>query len=768
VTETLVGTTPEAAPPAPVPRPRRLVLAGLPWLLAAVVVAAQLHASGTAALDILKYAAYFALAVLLPGTLVHRALRGSRGNLPEDLGLGGATGLLLLIVGWALAAATGLQVLLPGWPLLIVVLFVAVPGLRRHWRIAEPQPLPSIWSWAVAVAIAMAVLSLGATWRGQPLPPANATWYQDLGYHLALVHELMRSMPFQVPQLAGDTLRYHFLSDADMATAAMITKIDPATVLLRLWMPPIIALTAMVAATLARQLTGKWWAGALGGLLGVAGLPLILGAPVTALGGTALSYLSPSETYQLPLVGLLLAIAADVLRGRGIGWAWAIVFPLALACAGAKSSGLPPVVAGLALAGLAIVFWHRERLRATLILFGLVLAAMLVGYKLFAGGGAGTLTVQPLSILYTFLPYKQTLGAHDLNDGNVPLGIAHASAAGLVFIVALVGWWVLMQIGRLVGLTMLAAGNARRDPAAWLLAGVTVAGVGGMWLFWHPSASQGYFWVGVIPFATVLSIWLLAERALSPRAVIGGLVAGAVWAFAAPSFAAPRKHSATAWAWVLVKPVLLTAAVAAVVVIVVLLLRRGPATRRALPTALLAAVLGAGFGGFAARIYPDLPNTLHKAPGRANPAVTRDEMAAAEWLDKHSGTDDIIATNVHCMRSSPKGECDARAFWVSALTGRRALVESWGYTDQALAADGVNGKRYPLQPAPYPERFALNERVFAQGDPADVATLRTQYHVRWLFADSRVGPISPRLAQDAALRHASGPITIYELVDPPR
>ncbi|MCU7729740.1 hypothetical protein ODJ79_38990 [Actinoplanes sp. KI2] len=760
--------TPAEVTPTPAARPSRL-LSAAPWLIAVVTTVAVLVATGTPPVDILRYAAYFAVAVLLPGTLVHRALRGSRGNLPEDLGLGGATGLVLLLAGWALAAATGLQVLLPGWPLLIIALFLAVPRLRRHWRIADPQPLPATWSWAVAVAIALAVLSLAPTWRSTPLPPADASWYQDLGYHLALVREMMRSMPFQVPELAGDTLHYHFLSDADMATAAMITKIDPATVLLRLWLPPIIALTALVAAALARQLAGKWRAGALAGLLAVAGLPLVLGSPIVALGGTSITYFSPSECYQLPLVGLLLAIAADVLRGRPLGWAWALVFPLGVAITGAKSSGLPPVVAGLAAAGIAIVLWHRERLRATLALFGLLLVAMLVGYQAFAGGGAGTLTVQPLSIVYSLLPYRETLGANDLNDGRMPLGIANASASGLVFVAALIGWWLLVQIGRLAGLALLVVGRARRDPAAWLLAGVTVAGLGGMWLFWHPSGSQSYFWIGVLPFATILSIWLLADRAPGPRAVIGGLAAGAVWAVAAPKFAAPAAHStARAWSRVLLEPVLLTAGVAVVVVAVALVVRRGPGARRALPAALLAAVLGAGFGGFVARMAPHLPHALDGAKSRANPSVTRDEMAAAQWLDKHAGADDVLATNVHCQRSSPKGTCDARAFWVSALTGRRALVESWAYTDQAVAANGVNGLRYYNQPAPYPERYALNERVFAEGDPADVAALRTRYHVRWLFADSRVGPISPRLAQSAVLRHADGPVSIYELVDTPQ
>src|SRR6185436_1477319 len=117
---------------------RRRIPAGLPWLVPAVTLVAALLATGTPAWDILRYAAYFGLAVLLPGTLVHRALRGTRGNLPEDLGFGGATGLLLMLAGWALAAATGLQVLLPAWPLLIIALFALVPGLRRHWRIADP------------------------------------------------------------------------------------------------------------------------------------------------------------------------------------------------------------------------------------------------------------------------------------------------------------------------------------------------------------------------------------------------------------------------------------------------------------------------------------------------------------------------------------------------------------------------------------------------------------------------------------------------------
>jgi len=118
----------EAATPSPAAAGRssraRIAPAILPWLLPAAALVAGLLDTGTPARDIGLYATYFALAVVLPGTLVHRALRGSRGNLPEDLGLGAATGLLLMLIGWALAAATGLQTLLAGWPVLVIVLFL--------------------------------------------------------------------------------------------------------------------------------------------------------------------------------------------------------------------------------------------------------------------------------------------------------------------------------------------------------------------------------------------------------------------------------------------------------------------------------------------------------------------------------------------------------------------------------------------------------------------------------------------------------------------
>ena len=76
--------------------------------------------------------------------------------------------------------------------------------------------------------------------------------------------------------------------------------------------------------------------------------------------------------------------------------------------------------------------------------------------------------------------------------------------------------------------------------------------------------------------------------------------------------------------------------------------------------------------------------------------------------------------------------------------------------------NGVNGLKYMYQPAPYPDRYALNQQVFTTGDATAVSELRAQ-GVRWLFADTRAGEVSPALAQVAHLSYTAGPVSIYKL-----
>ncbi|MEK8108715.1 hypothetical protein NKG94_34890 [Micromonospora sp. M12] len=60
---------------------------------------------------------------------------------------------------------------------------------------------------------------------------------------------------------------------------------------------------------------------------------------------------------------------------------------LGLVCAGSKSSALPPLIAGLGLT--AVVVWWRKRQipRPALVALACLVAAMAIGFRLFAGGG---------------------------------------------------------------------------------------------------------------------------------------------------------------------------------------------------------------------------------------------------------------------------------------------------------------------------------------------------------------------------------------------
>ncbi|MFI7539857.1 hypothetical protein [Actinoplanes sp. NPDC049599] len=733
------------------------LLAVLPWLLVGALLAGAWHWADVPDREIVRYGLYLFAGVVLPGTLVHRAIRGSRGNLPEDLGYGAATGLVLQLGGWALAAATGWQVLLPYWPVLVPVVFLAVPALRRHWRIAEPRPLPPAWSWLTCGALVLVIAAGAAAWAGTPLPPADTIYYPDLMYHLALVHEMTRSMPFEVPQLAGDPLRYHYLSDADMAVASMSTGIPAATVLLRLWMVPVGAVAVVVIAALTRELSGKWWAGPLAGAVAFAGLPLTLGAPVAPYGGASLAFASPSQTYAMPLLVLLVAIVADVVRGHPAGRAWFLVPPLALACAGAKSSALPPLVAGLALAGL--VRWRQDRRvpRAVAGLLALLVVVMLAGARLFAGGGAGTLGVQPLSLLRWMEPYNTTWGVDDgvTPGGLFPPGLQGIGLTGAAFVAGIVVWWLLMQTPRLLGLLAL---RGRSDPAAWLLGGTVLAGFGAALLLWHPSASQLYFLLCAAPLGVVLTGWMLAERVRRWWVPVAGLAAGGLWAVLAPAVALPGENTQRGWAWALTLPVLRTAGCVLVAAVLVLVLRRN---LRALLVAVPAAVLGASIATGTTVSITALTAEPVEPPAPAR-MVTQEEMRAALWLDGHAAADDVVATNVHCVPMNRYQPCDARAFWVAGLGGRRTLVESWAYSDATVAANGVGGRKYVLQPPPDPAKYALNQRAFTGAAPADLARLRA-YGVVWLLADRRAGAVAPELARLARVRYSAGPVTVYEL-----
>ncbi|MDG4760976.1 hypothetical protein [Micromonospora sp. WMMD710] len=780
--------------PAPATRRNALlpVLTTLPWVLVIAALLLVWSRGSVPAPDLARFSAYWVLALILPGTLVHRALRGSRGNLPEDLGFGAATGLLLELAAWALAAATGQQSLLRWWPLPVLIAFAAVPGLRRHWRVGEHRPLPVAWHWGMGAALLVVLAWSYTQWRMVALPPVYGGYYPDVLYHLGLVQELTRAMPFELPHVAGEALRYHYLSDAHIASGSMVTGIPPEMVLLRLWLVPVVGTAVLLAAGLVRDLSRAVWAGPVVALTALTGSAVTLGSPVGASGEMPLSYASPSQTYVLVPLLLLAGLCVDVARGRSLGPAWPLVPALGLVCAGAKSSALPPLVAGLGLT--AVVFWWRKRQipRPALAALACLVAAMALGFRLFAGGGASTLRVQGLALLHFIAPYAETLGPGDGIWPSAPLppGINDGGALGWLLAFSVVAWWVLGQAPRWVGMSLLVDRGHRADPAVWLLAGTVLAGAATTWVFQHPSISQIYFWMGVIPIGVVLTTWSLAEaRAPWPALVVpavAGALAGLATAGTVVGLAVPRINrpgtptTSTIEGWLRVlglsaaRYVLFVAVAAALAVGVAALWRRrvpSPGSPRRAATIALAGITAAMLGASAAVVVGGTVRSVLTEPGppATGPqpyALTADEMRAALWLDDNAADDDVVATNVHCRPVRTTPHCDARAFWVTGLGGHRTVVESWGYTDAVVAAHGVQNLGYARQNFPDQALLALNDGVFSAPTPADLDRLRTAHGVRWLFADTRAGAVSAELARLAQVRLVAGPVTIYQLNRP--
>ncbi len=772
---TAVSPVASAKMPSVIPRylPRGAVDA-LPWLLALGLGTATLLQTGTPALDIARYAAYWCFGVTLPGLLVARATFGTRGNWPEDLAMGAVTGLVLELACFALWSVLGLQQQLWLWPLLVVVSFVAVPRLRRHWRISSPAPLPPLWSWGVASAIGLGTLVVRGSAFAAPLPPAGGLYYQDVTWHLSIVHELTRSFPPQVPQAVGEALRYHWFSHIHLAAAHLVSGTPEATVVLRLWILPLLALTALTGARLAMELSGRWWSGpvAAWGLIVFQGTDLL---PVAGRAGIIFPD-SPSQVYVLPLVLGAATLIVRALRGTRLGAGWLVLALLLVAAAGVKPTAMPLVLAGTCLAGFSLLVRRRRQGLAALAVVAMVAVILPVSHLAVAGSDSGS-KISLFDFVEWIPLYHRLTGAgfHPSGGPVLPEGVNDLSSRSLVILAVLILVPLLANLSRLAPFASLASTRLRRDPAAWFMAGVVVAGWGAYLVLSHPAYSQAYFLDLANPVASVFGAWALANAvpyaAPGSRRVAALLAGGTAFgagvlalggaltpALPVVSELSTSEESLSATESSFLAPIaVLIAAIGAGLVVWMVVRRRVPDLRGWGSGFVLAAlVLGGPAYGATKGSAPAPVNVLN---GRAlvddgASRLTPDAGAAMAWLEQHTPNDAVVATNRHCVSGPERPRCTSVAFWVSGLGGRRTVLEGWGYTSAA---------GFSTAPAPYPERLAVNDAVFTDPGKKTIERLRRDYGAGWLVADSSAGPVSAELARFADPKFSSGEVTVYEL-----
>lgn len=781
------------------------------------------------------YAAAFAWSVVVPGMLVHRALRGRPTTLLADVAFGGATGLVLQLLAWAALTGLGVPQWLVFWPVPLVLAFALIPPLRRHWSIARyERVLHPATSWTVVVAALVPIYSACRTSSASSaLPPNPAAWYQDSYWHLSIVAETMRAIPPELPQIAGRAFSYHWFANAHIGAMTWTTGLDTAMVFSRLWVAPVIMLAIAGIVAAGQRLTGRAWPGALAALLAALGAS-IQPAWFGVYGTGSFNSLSPSQQFSLPLLTLALGPLIDALRGERLRWgSWTLLGLAVLGVSGAKASVVPVLVCGLLLAFAVALIRNRSLLKPTGIALAIVGGMGALTWPFVAGGGSGV-RLQLFATIRALDPWVRFSGvpvAGGISLGPLPPGIEQTG--GITLLILLLAVYAIAYLWLLAGLPALGTS----DLSGWLLLGIGIAGFSAMMLLNQDGLSQVYFMAGAVVAWHLLAAWgvkLLVDRVAVrssgwaiASAVLLGLAAGFAVARTAREVTGPVRGTTTINAQLLAS-VLAVLVAAAMWAVLAFLARKRPAAPHIVALTGAATLLGAAIppahavavaaripfvstatgshilyigsviaallclaaliwfaGAHPGRRGPLFPTglkwvpalvlaamiatSLATTPMRMNPmpadpgrVVQPTQSAAARWLRDNTDRYAIVASNVHCIAVPTTPNCDARGYWVGAFSERRILVEGWAYTPQAHEAHGRDGRTYSQQPFDDPELFALNEAAFSAPTPAVLQRLRDR-GVRYLFADSLAGPISPELGRLAHPVFVSGPVTIYEL-----
>ncbi|BCB84152.1 hypothetical protein [Phytohabitans suffuscus] len=718
------GTTGEAGRSSRVPEMARRFT---PAAVAFAVVAAALLLTGTPVLDVLRYAAYAALAVVLPGTLVYRALRRTPHTLVEDLAMGAAVGLVLELAAWFAFVSVGAERWLWAWPAAVVVPFLAVPALRRHWVVRGYTPVPAGWAWAVTGVIAGFTVYLWDSFlRRNPILPTTEgqAQYLDLPFQLSIAGAAKHQAPLDVPQVAGEPLHYHWFGFAHLGSASLVSGVDLPTVFLRLAVPALCALAVVLVAVVGWRVSRRPYVG-----VGAAVLMFTIGEfgyenGIRQLFGTQVTFIvwgSPSMTYSWVLLLPLIGVLVQVIRGEASRGTWVLAALLLAGSTGAKASSIPVAAGALGITALALFVSRRRLPWAVLGALGLAVAA-----QLFA-----------TAVLFAFESHGVTVKAFS--------GLAPYTTGAVSWVLAFVAFLLNMQL-RLAGIVaLLWRRRLRLEPEQVFLLGGAVVGPVLYLATAHPGSSNQYFVRAAFAFGVILSAWGWALVGARVAFAIGfGALLCAVQLIAGPA--------TVTWdpPYDPLRPLLYWALALALVFALLGLLWRGRFGPILLTGVLVAGAPGLVMDAAAAHRYPN-------GGAYAVTALPASRVEAARWVHDHSDPDDVVATNAHCVLPEEPGVCDARSFWLSAYTERSVLVEGWAFAPRMV------GLPYgPWEPFWDPELLALNDAAFYAPTPDTLDALRAR-GVRWLVVDRDVRLESPDLALLAPSTFQNDRMAVYSL-----
>lgn len=738
----------------------------MPYLLLVLGCALVALVQGVAPGDVLGWTTV-QLALCVVGLMVVRAARGRGQPLALDLALGGAVGTALLLPAWWGQLHLGVPCALT--LAVVVVALLAPPTTRRRALDRSAGRL----SRGVSPSLSgLVLLVLGWTvgdftrWTDH-WQSTSRTYYPDVLFNLSLTAEAHRALPLTLPQVAGESLPYHWFANVAMAAVGELGRVPDPVVVLQLWYPYVTGLTALALAAAAGEMfsdrsTGSWAAWIAMGWTSIGGATALATAPLTI---TQNSWASPSMSYALLLMMPALAAIVGQLDGTWRpGPSLALGAGLFAVLTVAKTTVLPVLGVGVGCVLLVAVARRRWRDAARASAWCLLVEAAFLGARgLVYGSSVDGLVVRPFSYVW-----RSMVGRDAMLADSVPRSVSQAwtSATGVGVLIVLVAVLAVSTVAVVwPGIRRPAGGEAVLAP---LLLGGGAAGLGATLLLSHPGTSEVFFLRAAFPLLAMSAAGALAPtwQAASPRLRLRLLVAVAVGAVAWTALTRARLLEQ-----VVVEPWAVLGAVRLggyAVVVALLALAAWVATRRRddlLTLAPWAVVLAAGLGTTLGHVVPTERGTVAAAIRADNPNPLRvAELDAAAVLRSTARPEDVVVTNTSCLlpRERIAGHCDARGFWVSALGGHRTLVSGWGYDRRILARGATSTRPYPTLAFWDPPLLRTNLQVIERADP-EAVTRVCRSGARWILADAAYGPVSPRLSEVGARLFVADGVQVLRL-----
>jgi hypothetical protein len=705
-----------------------------PSALVVVVAVVGWLITGVALLDVIKFLAYDAAFVALPGAALLWAVRGRRTHFLVTIALGWPLGQTLEILAFSATAALGLRGLFVLYPVVVIVPSALVIFRRRRAAQRDPDPegMSRTLMWTVAGAVSVGIVYLTIMLLPQaPLPSSSVVLeYPDFPYFIGLIAQVMNHWPPTSPGLAGVALHYEWFVFFHMAAAGQVTHLTIPIIALRLDYVPTIVVVGCQLLAVGRLIGGAAWTGAIAvGILFLLGpLGVIAHTTGTPFGDGVLINLWNSWTFPFGLMFFLALLYLITERLRSATWrtssdlrSWALITLLMIGASGAKATVLPVIIVGTGLYTMLQLLFRRTAPGAAIVTVLLGVVVFVITYAVIYAGTAPDTVITFLMWLNGTPPVVFALGIQHTLLRQIVLPFAFA--AGLAgFLLPLAGILYLLRRRHRQELPSFVL------PICMLVGGILIASV-----VHQVSYSEGYFEetgyvAGAIAAGGGLRLaWMDAGRAL-PISRRGVAIAFASWVvllvavgkLASQSITAPRTT------------MLFYAGFVAAILLFVIVWALAVLARRRLASGALALglipLVAAAVVTTPLTVYPTVRKMLAGTPTTSSQVVLAPGLVTAlQWLHDHTPINTVFAVNNHWLDAAMG---NGKYFYYTAFSERQVLIEAYdpiryGVTPGLASATAMA----------FAERQMLNDAVFEHADAGALQTMTSHYSVQFLFID---------------------------------